>query len=281
MEKKIRDILKVLHKTGKLSKQEFDKIYPIGSRPGILYGLAKVHKSSVNGSPPFRPILSAIETSTYQLSKFLIPLLSPITTNEFTINNTFSFAREIVDQDSSLFMASLDIEALFTSIPLDETINIAIEELFKENDTIKKFTRDDFTKLLEIATKQSWFLFNEIYYQQIDGVSMGNPLGPTMANIFMCYFEKNLLSKCPPEFKPVFYRRYVDDTFVLFEKEEHLLLFKTFLNSCHPNIKFTHEKEVNHSIPFLDKRSCEKTGNLLPPCTEKTPLLDYTRILKV
>ena len=54
---------------------------------------------------------------------------------------------------------------------------------------------------------------------------MGSRLGPTLANRFLCYHEKEWLDKCPEEFKPVFYRSYVDDIFVLFRKKEHLKLF--------------------------------------------------------
>ena len=81
---------------------------------------------------------------------------------------------------------------------------------------------------------------------------MGNPLGPTVANIFMCYLEKIYLEQCPLHFKPVFYRRYVDDIFVLFENKEHVDLFNQFLNSWHTNINFTKETEENNSMPFLD-----------------------------
>ena len=70
---------------------------------------------------------------------------------------------------------------------------------------------------------------------------MTSPLGPTLANSFLCYYEKRWLDKCPEEFKPVFYRRYVDSVFVLLEKEEHLKLFLNYFNSCHENIKFTSE----------------------------------------
>ena len=54
------------------------------------------------------------------------------------------------------------------------------------------------------------------------------------------------IDKCPEEFKPVFYRRYVDDICVLFRKEEHIKLFLNYFNSCHENIKFTPEKETNN-----------------------------------
>ena len=81
---------------------------------------------------------------------------------------------------------------------------------------------------------------------------MGLPLGPTFANIFMCFHEKQWLSTCPPEFAPVFYRRYVDDCFILFKNPSHVDMFLNFLNNKHPCIKFTVEKESNGKLPFLD-----------------------------
>ena len=68
-----------------------------------------------------------------------------------------------------------------------------------------------------MATKESYFMFDNEYYQQIDGVAMGSPLGPTLANAFLSYHEKTWLENWPSEFKPVLYRRYVDDIFVLFK----------------------------------------------------------------
>ena len=81
---------------------------------------------------------------------------------------------------------------------------------------------------------------------------MGLPLGPTFANIFMCFYEQIWLDKCPTLFKPLFYRRYVDDSFLLFRDESHVSQFLNYLNSQHPNIKFTHEIEEDRKLSFLD-----------------------------
>ena len=59
-------------------------------------------------------------------------------------------------------------------------------------------------------------MFNNKYYKQVDGAAMGSPLGPDLANIFICSFESKWLRNCPNDFKPMFYRRYIDDIFVLF-----------------------------------------------------------------
>ena len=182
-----------------------------------MYGLAKVHKQLVNICPPFRPILSAIGTPTYNIAKFLVPILKPLTTNDYTLKDTFEFSRDILNQNPNLFMASLDVDSLFTNIPLDETINIIIEKLFSENETVHNLNKDQFKCLLTLATKESYFLFDGELYQQVDGVAMGSPLGPTLANIFLCHYEDIWLRNCSLECKPSYYKRYVDNIFVLFK----------------------------------------------------------------
>ena len=81
---------------------------------------------------------------------------------------------------------------------------------------------------------------------------MGSPLGPSLANAFLSYHEKNLLNSCPQGFKPVFYRRYVDDIFVLFYSNDHLKYFQEFLNSCQINMSFSMETERQNKFSFLD-----------------------------
>ena len=88
-----------------------------GSRPGVLFGLGKVHKETKNGLPPFRPIFSTIGTPAYKLAKFLLPFLTPLTQDEYTVTDSFHFAEEICKQDLNLYMTSLDVDSLFTNIP--------------------------------------------------------------------------------------------------------------------------------------------------------------------
>ena len=96
------------------------------------------------------------------------------------------------------------------------------------------------------------FIFNGNYYKQVDGVAMGSPLGPTLANIFMCHHEKIWLDECPVEFKPLYYRRYVDDIFVLFSSEDHVEKFRNYLSNRHKNINFSKELEKQNALAFLD-----------------------------
>ena len=149
-----------------------------------MHGSANVQKQLINNCPPFRSILSAIGTPTYNIAKFLVPILKPLTTNDYTLKDTFEFSRDILDQTPNLFMASLDVDSLFANITLDETINIIIEKLFSENETVHNLNKDQFKCSLTLATKESCFLFDGELYQQVDGVAMGSPLGPTLANIY-------------------------------------------------------------------------------------------------
>ena len=88
-------------------------------------------------------------------------------------------------------MVSLDVDSLFTNVPLDESIKICIDELFKSDMTVSGLDEREMFEMLSLTLKESAILFDNKYYSQIDGVAMGSPLGPTLANIFLCYHESN------------------------------------------------------------------------------------------
>ena len=78
----------------------------------------------------------------YNLAKFLIPLIEPITKNSFTVKNSFEFSKEICKQNPEYFMASLDSESLFINIPLEETIKICCESLYKNQELFYKISKN-------------------------------------------------------------------------------------------------------------------------------------------
>ena len=88
-------------------------------------------------------------------------------------------------------MGSLDVDSFFTNIPLDETIDIRVNQLFENTDTVEGFKNAELKKLLCLATKESYFIFTGLLYKQIDGLAMGSPLGTSLANPFLSYHEKN------------------------------------------------------------------------------------------
>ena len=105
--------------------------------------------------------------------------------------------------------------------------------------------------LFTAATTQTHFIFNGSFYDQIDGVAMGSPLAPILANLFMRHHEKLWLKNFHGS-TILFCCQYVDDTFCLFHSEHDATLFFDYIKSRHPNIRFTMKKQVNHKSPFLD-----------------------------
>ena len=88
-------------------------------------------------------------------------------------------------------------------------------------------------------------LFNDVYYKHVDRAAMASPLGPTLANLFLVYYEHKWLEKFPLQFRRKYYRRYVEKIFLMFESRDHVKKFVKYMNSHHPNIQFTCEEESN------------------------------------
>ena len=148
-------------------------------------------------------------------------------------------------------MVSFDVESLFTNIPLDECIDLAVCYIKEDKTDIIKLSATELKTLLRFATAQTHFLFKGSIYDQVDGVSMGSPLAPVLANLFMGHNEKDWIENYKGS-KTLFYRRYVDDTFCVFDREQDAVSFYNYIHSQHPNIPFTMEREVDNKLAFLD-----------------------------
>ena len=107
-----------------------------------------------HGCLSFRPISSALQTPTDTLAKYLVPILEPLTINKYSVKDSFNFTTKIVEQDSSNFMGSLDIDSLFAIIPLEEAIEICTNKLFKNSDIAHGLKKSEFKDLLFIFSNQ-------------------------------------------------------------------------------------------------------------------------------
>ena len=147
---------------------------------------------------------------------------------------------------------SYDVSALFTSIPIDTTINIIRKQLEDDKDLHSRtnMTIKHICCLLEFCLKNTYFKFNGEFYEQKEGAAVGSPISPIVANLFMEDLEiKAIRTSTTP---PKIWRRFVDDTFTIIKKENRNS-FLQHLNSIHPNIKFTCEEvKEDGSMPFLD-----------------------------
>ena len=129
----------------------------------------------------------------HNLARFLCNLLSPLVPNDYSCKDTFSFVSQIKNANlSKKFLVSYDVASHFTNTLLQETIDIAINLIFNHNPNLN-ITKKELKKLFLFATSQTRFIFNSKFYNQIDGVAMGSPLAPVLANIFMGFYESNFL----------------------------------------------------------------------------------------
>ena len=119
-----------------MSEETRRHLKPEETRPEIMYGSCRVHKKYVDGCPTFGPLLSLLQSPTYRLEKYLVPILDPLTTNKYVVKNSLNFTTEILEQDPSDFKKSLDIDSLFTNITLEEATEVCTNNLFKNKDIV-------------------------------------------------------------------------------------------------------------------------------------------------
>jgi hypothetical protein len=216
-----------------------EKLLPKNPIIPRIYGLPKVHKENM----PLRPIVNTIGSPTYKLAKFLANKLKILVgkTQSFVKNSTH-LIEDIKDirLDEEDILLIFDVVSLFTKILIDDAIK-----------SISEITDEDTTKLVKVCLKSTYFSFQGGIYEQIEGVAMGSPLSPVIANLYLEKFKKQAIDSYP--LKPKMWRRYVDDTHVIWPHgRDSLTGFLEHLNNQSESIKFTMELEENKSIPFLD-----------------------------
>ena len=233
---------------GCIGKDEFEKICPSGSQPGQLYGLCKAHKQGF----PFRPVVSMLNTAEYPLAKFLDEIIKPHIPSKYMLNSTTSFLQKLKNFCFSQtdILISFDVVSLFTNVPLAETIELITERVYQSEGPKPRFDKSVFKKLLEISTS-GLFMYKDKLFRQTDGVSMGSPLGPTLANFCLGLYEEKLFDKSSNS--PALYLRYVDDVFCVFRAGNSHEAFLDKLNQLHPNLKFTAELGPS-TLAFLDTK---------------------------
>ena len=189
----------------------------------------------------------------YHLAKYLDTFIKPNINVKHSVNSTSAFINELQEFQFSEGdrSVSFDVKSLYTNVPLDETIKLISEKVYSDSSlSVPPFPKKVFTKLLKFATS-GMFLYRDTLYKQVDGVAMGSPLGPSLANFFLGYLEEQKFFS-NSSISPKFYVRYVDDIFAVFDKNVCFKPFLDHINCQHPNIKFTVEESIGNVLPFLD-----------------------------
>jgi hypothetical protein len=215
------------------------------SRCPKFYGLPKIHKDGV----PLRPIVSAFNSPTNNLEKYLASHLQPIVekANSYVKNSEqFTQILDLLTIDQNDILASFDVKSLYPSIPVDEAL-----KQIADNEDLPAHIID----LSRHCLKNAYFMYDGQIYRQTDGAAMGSSLSPAVANLFMVYFEKKAIESA--NLKPKLWISRM-----VFWQEDTLKVFRS--SQLHPpQDSFTLEMEENNRLPFLDVQVMKtKDGHL-------------------
>ncbi|OXA42279.1 putative nicotine oxidoreductase [Folsomia candida] len=251
LESKIQTKLMNLLKQKRISKSLYNDLAPKNSRAPVFYGLPKIHKKDI----PLRPICDFRHSPSYKLAFYLNNILTNLSTKSpFTLKNSYKFAQDIKTQKilEDQTMVSFDVTSLFTRVPIQETF-IYIEKVLSEDKSWKEttsLTKKDIMDLIKLCMTSNYFKWNGNFYQQIEGAPMGSPISPIFAEFSMQNFENKVVQN---HNNIHYYRRFVDDTFSIIDKDSIETVHQDF-NNFHTRIIFTKESEKEGELPFLDIR---------------------------
>ncbi|XP_076349031.1 uncharacterized protein LOC143246349 isoform X1 [Tachypleus tridentatus] len=191
------------------------------------------------------------ESFNYNLGKYMAWAFSKYVTSASSfIKDSFNFKCNLNQLNHKALMASFDVISFFTEIPTAEACKIASELYIRDSNPSIDIPSNQLATLIELTTIKTNFMFNNPNYIQTNGLSMGNPVSPVLANIFMTQVETQAVNTALHP--PLYWYRYVDGTVAGFTSTEHKLNFFNHINATHPNINFICEQEESNQISFLN-----------------------------
>ena len=152
-------------------------------------------------------------------------------------------------------LISFDIKSLYTNVPLNEAINYCTNLLFSGKYETPPVDQDTFRKLVELCSCNVVMLTNDGYYTQVDGLAMGSPPAPQLANGWLSKFDNEIKGNAK------LYTRYMDDILREIEASEIERKLQE-INNLHSSLSFTIERENDSSLPFLDMSIKRMEGKL-------------------
>ena len=193
IEKDINKELLAMKKKDEISEAMYNRLRSTGAQPARLYGLAKVHKQGT----PLRPVLSLPGSSYDNLNKTLAMYFDEI--EGANIETNTQMAREILEKtelDSDESIISLDVKSFYTNVPLREVVGIALRRLYEQVNPPETSSKT-MKKLLNLAVSKVHFKCNGLWYEQKDGLAMGDSLAAILADLWIKKYEPKLKKEVP------------------------------------------------------------------------------------
>ena len=157
---KLISLLKSIKAEGGIDENTCKRLYPIGAEPPKYYGLPKVHKPRM----PLRPIISSIGSVTHATAKEFSRILKPfVGRSPHHVMNNMDFIESIngIQLQPVECMASYDVEALFTSVPVESAISIIKKHLEEDKELHQRtaMTVEQISCMLEFCLNTTYFTF--------------------------------------------------------------------------------------------------------------------------
>ena len=211
--------------------------------------LLKIHKPG----NPGRPIVSACNCTTSNISAYLDSVMAPVVKQLPTYVKDSSHALQILESlsftGSHQYLFTMDIKSLYTIIPNNNGLQALKYQLDLHPE--QQPSTNTLVQLAELVLNLNCFGFDGNYYQQVGGVAMGTKMGLNYACLFIGYVERKMFQEYEGR-KPDLYKRYIDDVLgASSDTQQDLENFIHFCSTYHPGLKYTFEISGS-SIPFLD-----------------------------
>ena len=162
---KLVGLFKTIKAEGGIDDITYKRLYPTGAVPSKYYGLPKVHKPGM----PLRPIISSVGSVTHATAKELARIIKPLVGgSQHHVKNNMDFIHciEGIQMKTEECMMSFDVESLFTSVPVEPSIQI-IKKLLEDDKSLHlrtKMTVNQISCLLDFCLKTTYFIFQGKFY---------------------------------------------------------------------------------------------------------------------
>ena len=265
----ISECIKELNNSNSSVTDQFDT-FPTKMRTPVFYVLPKTHKTPDNSLPlhyPGRPIVSACNSPTENISKYIDYVLKPVMFNlPSFVKDTSDFISKVKGtsfKSKDTFLVTLDVSSLYTNIPHEDGVD-ACKYFLDKGTHVGKLSSDEVARLIKLVLENNHFKCGDNFYLQKMGTAMGSSMAPAYASLFMGKLEEDFLNACA--LKPTLWLRFLDDIFMIWDHSlEVLHSFINKLNKVHSDIKVTHTISQK-SVSFLDINISK--GESLDVCTD-------------